>query len=172
VTASIVDENVPIVANDVARLSQRKQPLAPQADNKCRLAAIQRLRQIISSGHVLIDDAGSLLAGYRQYLSGKGQPGVGDAFLKYLADNEYNEQKVTRIALSINNDRTFAAFPEVPQLATFDAADRIFVALALTAPIDSTVVNAVDSDYSHHSQALVQFGVRVEELCPETLKAK
>jgi hypothetical protein len=121
---------------------------------------------------LIIDDLGLLLSRYREYLSGKEQPGVGDAFLKYLADNEYNKRKVTRISLTSDSKHNFEAFPKIAELETFDHADRIFVALALSASVPSVIINAVDSDYSHHREALEASGVRVEELCPERLKPR
>lgn len=79
--AYVVDENVPIVANDYVRA----EPRAPQADNTCRLACIQALRRAVKSGIIVIDDAGDILEHYRQHLRHHGQPGVGDAFFKHVS---------------------------------------------------------------------------------------
>jgi hypothetical protein len=55
--AYVVDENVPIVAND----SSRPEPKAPQADNTCRLGCIQALKGVVKSGILIIDTAGDVL---------------------------------------------------------------------------------------------------------------
>jgi len=169
-SAAVVDENVPIVANDIIRAGSKLVPIAPQADDACRLAVVQRLRQLTTTGIIVIDDAGEVIQRYRGYLSGKGQPGLGDAFLKYLADNEFNSTKVSRIPLLKTCDGSYDAFPRDPDLKTFDLDDRIYVALVLASQRSAILLNAVDSDYSHHQAALTRHGVRVEELCPGLLK--
>jgi hypothetical protein len=168
----VVDENVPIVANDVVRIDTKQPPQAPQASNQCRLAVIQRLRRITLSEQIVLDDVGFLIARYRRYLNGKGQPGLGDAFLKYVSDNEFNTEKITRICLAKDDAGGFTSFPKDSELDTFDRADRIFVALAIAAPAGAIIVNAVNSDYAHHKRALVRNGVNVEELCPNELKSR
>lgn len=167
-TAYVVDENVTIVANDQAR----PQPKAPQADLVCRLACIRALRAVVRAGVVIIDDEGEVLALYRKYLSGSGQPGVGDAFLKHLSDHQFDRRKVRRIALTRNDDREFEEFPMDSRLRTFDRADRIFVALAVAAPENPVVLNAVDSDYDEYAEALAAEGVRVRELCRKCLRKR
>jgi len=119
---------------------------------------------------VVIDDKSEVIRNYRQYLSGKGQPGLGDAFLKYICDNEYDATKVIRVRLDKEDDGSYAVFPKDSRLSAFDPADRIFVALVLACPQTTTILNAVDSDYSHHADALNRHGVQVEELCPGLLK--
>ncbi len=57
-------------------------------------------------------------------------------------------------------------------MAAFDWDDRVFVAAAVTSMPVAGIVNAVDSDYAHHAEALVAQGVLVEELCPELLKPR
>lgn len=168
--AAVVDENVPIVANDTVRISGDLAPLAPQADDVCRLAVVRKLRELVRNGIAVIDDAGEVMRKYRRYLNGKGQPGVGDAFLKHIADHEYNVSKVIRVALERDGDGNYAEFPADPTLSSFDPSDRIFVALALSAPKTTTLLNAVDSDYSQHRVPREKYGVRIEELCPGNLK--
>lgn len=169
-TVCIVDENVPIVANDVARITAGLDAVAPEADEACRLAAIQRLRALISKGTVAIDDGGEVIARYRKHLSGKGQPGVGDYFLKYVSDNSFSPNRVVRFALQRTDKGEYADFPDDAELRRFDRDDRVFVALALTAGDHCSIINAVDSDYLMHRSALMRHGVTVEELCPNCLK--
>jgi hypothetical protein len=162
----VVDENVPIVANDSLKNPRR----TPQANGACILSCIAILRTIVRQDTIVLDDFGEVLERYRRSLSGTGQPGTGDAFFKFLFDNQYNPDKVRRIVLNKNEDGEFEAFPTDQSLANFDRSDRIFVSLALTAPERPVILNAVDSDYSQHLRALTLAGVRVEELCPDCIR--
>jgi hypothetical protein len=163
--AYVVDENVPIVAND----SVRPKPQAPQADPACRLACVQALKRVVKAGILIIDDAGEVLEKYQRYLHHRGQPGVGDAFLKHVVDRQFNRRKVRRIPMAKNADGELI-FPCGAALASFDPSDRIFVALALAAPEQPHILNALDSDYAEHKAALIGVGVHVHEICPQCIR--
>jgi hypothetical protein len=162
-TAYVVDENVPIVAND----SSRPEPKAQQADVDCRLACVQALNRVVRTGIIIIDTEDEVVQAYRKYLDFRGQPGAGDAFYRHVLDNKYNRKRVRRIKVR-TADRRLEALPAA--LSDFDPADQIFVVLALVATEGPRILNAVDSDYSQHKAALESAGVRVEELCPWCLK--
>jgi len=164
--AYVVDENVPIVAND----GVRSEPKVPQADGNCRLACVQALKRIVKSGILIIDSAGGVLENYRAYLQHRGQPGVGDAFYKHVIDHQFNRTKVRRILITKNAQGEFEDFPTDPALATFDPSDRLYVALAVAAPEKPRILNAVDSDYSEHQTALEGVGVHVYEVCPQCIR--
>lgn len=61
----------------------------------------------------------------------------------------------------------FEEFPTDPRLASFDASDRKFVAVAIKAGSKPPVLNAVDSDWWNHLSVLREHGVKVEFLCPD-----
>jgi hypothetical protein len=168
-TAVVVDENVPMVANDAVLVDQRKKPQAPQADDKCRRSCIDALLTAVKSGVIVLDDTNEVMTKYRRHLSGSGQPGVGDLFLKHLSDNLYNAKKVRQTAL-VKTKGEFDAFPKGQALSSFDRDDRIFVALSMATPGKPPILNAVDSDYSHHLAALKSVGIKVKELCQHCLK--
>jgi hypothetical protein len=123
---------------------------------------------VIRAGVVVLDDEGEVLAKYRSKLSGRGQPGAGDAFLKFVSENQYNSAKVVRLSLPRDREGEYTDFPSDAALRTFDKSDRVFVALARRG--DGSIINAVDSDYSEHADALESAGVVVKELCPNCLK--
>ena len=54
----------------------------------------------------------------------------------------------------------------MPELADFDLSDRKFVAVALTHATNPPVVNATDSEWHHHREAPLRYGVQVESICP------
>jgi hypothetical protein len=169
--ARIVDENVAIVANDVARITSKQSPMTPQADIKCRQASVRILRKIVSRGIAVIDDDGEMIMGYKKHLSHRGQPGTGDAFFKHLVESSYNVRRVRKVHLPKTASGEFQHFPADPDLRTFDHDDRIYVALAKASVVEALIVNSVDSDYRDHAVALKRNNVNVEELCPNCLKS-
>ena len=109
---------------------------------------------------------------YRRLLSPSGQPGVGDAFFKWLWDNQANPKRcrqigITPLAIAIQTLRSFRADPD---LATFDAADRKFVAVALASGLNPTILNASDTDWWIHRQPLIRNGLTIEFLCPDLME--
>ena len=112
-------------------------------------------------------EAGHILAEYRRHLSPSGQPGTGDFFYRWIYEQAaHNPQHCEQVALALDEDGNFAAFPAVPELAGFDPSDRKFVAAARTHPANPPVVNATDTDWHEHQEALRQQGVRLEFVCP------
>jgi hypothetical protein len=166
--AYVVDENVPIVAND----SNRPQPKAPQADVACRLACVLALKRVVKSGILVIDSAGEVLDNYRRHLQHRGQPGVGDAFFRHVFNNQFNPKHVHRISIARSAEGGYEDFPADEVLRAFDPSDRIFVTLALVAPEDPRILNAVDSDYAEHKSRLEAIGVRVQELCLHCIRQR
>jgi hypothetical protein len=166
----IVDVNVPIVANDIALIAQGKEQKSPQADDACRLAALETLKRLMREEIIVLDEGGELLKKYRSYLNGSGFPGIGDAFFRYLSDHHYNDTKIERTNLRMSLNGEYTDFPMNDALQHFDRDDRVFVALALATPGKPEIINAVDSDYRNHKEDLQRFGVSVLELCLSCLK--
>jgi len=158
--AFVVDTNVPIVANDSGN---------SHADPACVIACIDSLLAIYSDGLVVLDDAMRILDEYRRNLSMDGEPGAGDAFMKWVWSVQADESRCERVALTQrdgNNPDDFEEFPEDPDLANFDWSDRKFVATALNSSQDPVLLNAVDSDWAESRDALVRCGVNVQFVCP------
>jgi hypothetical protein len=153
----IVDTNVPIVAN-------RK---SSQASPQCVRACVKKIQEIQTQHTLLFDDCWLILKEYQNKLSSKGQPGVGDAFLKWVLTNQRNPQRCQFFKITPMPEESFEEFPKDASLAGFDVSDRKFVALALAHPDKPPILNAVDSDWRNFETALNQFGVKVEFLCPE-----
>jgi hypothetical protein len=159
-TAVVVDENVPLVANGKHAA----------ASDRCVGACIDALLDARSKV-VLMDDQYRIFAKYRRNLSQSGQPGAGDAFLKWLWNNQANPAHCRLVPIApLSGDKPdFAEFPQTPELSRFDPDDRIFVAVAIAAGTESEVLNAADSDWWHFRSALKQHGVSVRFLCPELM---
>lgn len=159
--AYVIDVNVCIVANCGSN----------QADAKCELSCIELLMKARSE-IVCIDAGDHILAAYRDHLSLKGQPGPGDEFMYWLYQNQSNTTVCERVPAYVHSERVFEEFPDDVDLNTFDRADRIYVAVALSSGRNPTIVNAVDSDWLHFDNALAKHGIRLHQLCPQCLKAE
>lgn len=151
---AVVDANVPIVSN------------GRDGDYhlECQLACIDALVGIMKRGTVFIDDSGAILEEYTRHLRYQGQPGVGDAFFRFIVQNQANHRRVRQITLRFRDGtEDYIDFPDDPRLATFDRSDRKYAACARKS--NRPVLNAVDSDWLHHRAALAEHGIEVRFLC-------
>ncbi len=146
-----MDTNVGIVANG------RETNASPT----CRQAAIDALASILRNGRIVVDAGGEIQREYRNYFNPSGQPGVGDRFYREVLINYRG--KVERIDLERRPDGSFVDFPDDPDLAAFDPADRKFAAVARKGGVP--VLNATDTDWLNHHDALVRNGISVEFVC-------
>ena len=155
----VVDANVPIVANGRSE----------QADADCVISCIEALQSIYGTGTVLLDDAMLILSEYMGNLSMSGQPGPGDAFMKWVWQVQANEQfcRQEHISPAGNDANTFEEFPDDPRLKSFDPSDRKYVAVALASGSAPELLNAVDPDWSEHFEPLRDAGVKIKFLCPQ-----
>lgn len=159
----VIDTNVAIVANG----------LHSAASDECVNACTDALLTA-QNGTVLVDDGYRIFDEYRHYLSHSGQPGLGDAFFKWLWDNQANPASCRQIPITPCDDgdgRMFTEFPDDPALTKFDRDDRKFVAVALASGREPWILNATDSDWNEFYQALTYHSVRIRFLCPTLVRA-
>lgn len=159
--AIVMDTNVAVVANG----------RTPQAGDRCVGTCIETLLTIRERYRVLLDGPGLILNEYRLNLSPSGQPGPGDAFFKWLWDNQVNPEHCRQVLITQTGDdrRNFEEFPDDPDLADFDPSDRKFVAVALASKEQPPILNAADTDWWEHREALNRHGVEIRFLCPELM---
>lgn len=161
----IVDTNVPIVANGRHR--------APQASSACVLTCVQRLRDLQVNHTLVIDDSWHILREYLRRLSPTGQPGVGDAFLKWVLTNQANPQRCEQVSIhprdAARPDDEYDEYPDDANLDGFDPSDRKFVAVAMAHVEHPVILNAVDTDWWFYRVALARHGVLVDFLCPDAM---
>jgi hypothetical protein len=160
--AVVVDTNVAVVANGRAE----------QARPDCVLRCVEALRNVTERKVLLLDDGMLILREYMDNLSMSGQPGLGDAFLKWVWTNQANSKRCKAVPLTPRGtgDDDFEEFPDDPDLAGFDRADRKFAAVARVSPGKPPVLNAVDSDWRIFQAPLRRHGVRVRQLCPDHVR--
>ncbi len=150
----VIDTNVTIVANGNSQ----------HASIDCELACIEFLENY-QSLHIALDHGGLIMDEYSHHLSYAGQPNIGDAFFKYLHDNQYNPDGNIYLHRITANNNENQGFDELPVDVNFDPSDRKFLAVAVVANAD--VINATDADWDENSELLEQLNVDVVQLCPE-----
>jgi len=155
----LVDTNVGVAANSQS-----------DASEECDLACIQTLREITERGHLVLDDIGLIFDEYRRNMSLRGQPGVGDAFMMWVMNNQYNEERCTRVPITPDNG-SFNEFPEDEALHNFDPSDRKFVAVAVAHGQNPPILVACDTDFWNARDDLAAAGIQVEFLCPVDIQA-
>lgn len=160
-TAVVIDTNVGVVANG----------MYPKAGLDCVescITALDDARRRV----VLVDDGFHIFREYRRHLSGSGQPGAGDAFFKWLWDNQGNRKYCRQVTITpvADTDGDFDEFPDDPALTGFDRSDRKFVAVALASGASPSILNASDGDWWTFRGPLANHGVQVTFLCPELME--
>ncbi len=95
----------------------------------CVLACVEAVEHVVKKGWLVVDSGEEIFDEYRNNLSMSGQPGVGDKFMKWVHDNQWNVQKVDRINITKNGE-SYDEFPAHAVLTAFDNSDRKFVAVA------------------------------------------
>lgn len=158
----IVDTNVAVVANKKAM----------QASSNCIDICESQLKSVIKVGQIVIDDDWLILREYMNNLRPEGVPGVGDVFLKWVLVNRNNLARVVQVHITQSADDVinFQEFPTDPRLSKFDPSDRKFVAVAVAHPEHPPVLNAIDTDWWIHKDALEANGITVEFLCPDDIQ--
>jgi hypothetical protein len=160
----VVDTNVPVVAN--ARASQ--------APPECVVACVRELSALMKrcSGGIVLDDQWRIIQEYRAHLRPSGQPGLGDAFLKWVLTNRANPERcvLVRITPVAGSDPDFEEFPRDRSLNGFDPQDRKFVAVALAHPRRPPILQAVDARWWKFRNALSVHGVIVRFLCEDYVR--
>ncbi len=151
-TVFVVDTNVAIAANG----------RETHADEECQLVCVEKLESL-EREVVAVDDKGLILEEYQGRLNFSGGPGVGDAFLKHVFDNQYRCEYVRRTEITESDDDR-RGFEELPENA-FDRSDRKFLAVAVVAK--AVVLNATDRDWDERKDLMDSLDVEVEQLCPQ-----
>lgn len=162
----LVDTNVPKTAN----LATQPDPDSNVSD-ACVLACIEAVEHVIKKRGLIIDAGDEIFDEYRQQLSMKGQPGVGDRFMKWVHDNRWSLPDFDRVTITKNGE-SYDEFPIHGGLASFDKSDRKFVAAANAHPAKPPILQATDSKWWGWKYALAEVGITVYFVCPDYAEAK
>ena len=159
----VVDTNVAVVANGRSE----------QASRDCVITCIERIQQITSGVEKLaLDNGWQIIREYLRNLHSSGQPGVGDAFLKWVLTNWLNPERCDLVTITpIDNlENEFREFPTDPALNDFDPSDRKFIAVARAHSENPPILQAVDSKWWGFKDALHRNGVTVEFICEDDIQ--
>ncbi|EIC22815.1 hypothetical protein [Thiorhodovibrio frisius] len=162
----LVDTNVPKMAN----LATQANPESDVSD-ACVLACVEAIEHAIKKRGLIIDTGDEIFDEYRKHLSMKGQPGVGDRFMKWVHDNRWSLPEAQRVTITRNGD-SYDEFPAHDDLNNFDRSDRKFVAVANAHVEKPPILQATDSKWWGWKDALAEVGITVQFLCPEYVEAK
>ncbi|MGE0492355.1 MAG: hypothetical protein AB7S38_24290 [Vulcanimicrobiota bacterium] len=150
----VVDANVLVVANGDS----------DGVELVCVRSCVEAL-QMVRRGRITLDRSGSIIKEYLARLPDRrGQPGVGKEFLSHLLATQWDPQRAEQVEIHPQGD-SYTEFPDDPELGQFDLGDRKFVAAARASSCDPTILNATDSDWWYHRQALTRY-VRLRFVCP------
>lgn len=158
--AAVIDTNVLLVANGSHQ----------GASPACRAECVRRLLAQQQSGVTVIDDAYAIFSEYQNKTTPNQPKGVGDAFLKWLLQNQGNAARVHRITITETEQDTYSEFPDAALQPQFDAADRKFAAVAYAHPERPPVWQAADCKWLAWWPVLQKNGVSVEFLCPDDVR--
>ena len=162
----IIDTNVPVNANRAT-----SSEAIPEAQLACVMACVELIDRVVNDGGLVIDAGDEIFDEYRQNLALKGQPGVGDKFMKSVHDYRWNLPEVDRVPITKNGD-SYDEFPVHTDLVKFDRSDRKFVAVAQAHPNNPPIAQATDSKWWGWKEALNHVGISVHFLCADFVKAK
>ncbi len=165
-TKCLVDTNVPKTAN----LATRPNPDS-DVPEPCVLECINAVEHVIKKRGLIVDAGDEIFNEYRQQLSMKGQPGIGDAFMKWVNDHRHNPEYCDRVSITKTDD-SYDEFPTHDGLENFDKSDRKFVAAANAHADKPPIMQATDSKWWGWKDALAEVGITVQFLCPEYVEAK
>jgi hypothetical protein len=158
----VVDTNVAIAADDRA-------PCTPMCAKACRELILAITRDSIL---LVLDDAWRIIAEYQNNLNFKGQPGVAQTFLKWVLTNRKNPHRCicVNITPKPSSSEDFEEFPPHPDLTSFDAKDRKFVAVAAKHHRRPPIAQATDNKWWGWKEALLASGIKVHFLCEEEVR--
>jgi hypothetical protein len=128
----------------------------------------------MQNGHVFLDNGGEIVAEYCRHLSRKGEPGPGDAFLKWLLQHEWGGQRVTRVSITAKPDdpENFEELPVPDEGTAYDRSDRKFLAVAAAHAEHPHILQSFDSKWWGWQESLAKCGVTIHFLCKDEIKGK
>lgn len=163
----VIDTNVLMVANEDSPPGQVDEE---GNDVQACITRLQGIQSGKSGERVVLDMDDRLLNEYQQTLRSSKQPSTGHAFLQWLYQSGWDDAFCERVEINCLNEseQVFEEFPEHPDLADFDVADRKFVATANAHAAKPRILQAVDVKWMSWEPALYECGIHIDWLCKET----
>ncbi len=160
----VVDTNVATTAN---RMNDG-------ASAACVAASARALQDVMRGGHVYVDNGGEIVREYCKNLRRSGEPGPGDAFLKWLLQHEWGGQRVTRVSITAkqNDAEDFEELPSPDDSTVYDRSDRKFLAVAAAHDRRPHILQSFDSKWWGWKASLAKCGVTIHFLCQTEIAKK
>jgi len=152
----VIDTNVLLVANGIHE----------EVSDRYREACVSALLARQRSGMVAIDEGNRILGEYLNKTHPNQPKGTGDAFLKWLLQNQHNASRVCRVLITEAGPDRFVEFPDPLLEEQFDPPDRKFAAVANAHPAKPPIWQAADSKWLDWWPHLAARGISVDFLCP------
>jgi hypothetical protein len=111
--------------------------------------------------YVVLDYDYEIFDEYREHLSFSGQPGVGDAFFKWLYNHMYSFPETERIALNKAEDG-YLEYPNEMKAINVDPSDMKFFAVSNAHPSKPAILEATDTKWWNWADAAKQCGIHIE----------
>ncbi len=132
---------------------------------------VEAISRVVKSGGLVIDAGDEIFNEYRANLSMKGQPGIGDSFLKWVHDNRWGLPEEDRVKITKSKD-SYLEFPADKRLETFDLSDHKFIAVANAHPSKLPILQSTDSKWWGWKDVLAEVEIEVIFLCEDWIKKK
>lgn len=132
-------------------------------------ACVNAIEHVVKTRGLVLDAGGEIFEEYARNLSLAGQPGVGDGFLKWVYDNQWEFNESQRVAIT-KKGNSYKEFPENSSLDKFDPSDRKFVAVANAHAEKPPILQATDKEWWRFKEALSECGISVRFLCEDYVK--
>ena len=160
----VIDTNVATTANGANE----------GAPASCVAASARALAEVMKSGHLFVDQGGLIVDEYRSNLHARGQPGPGDAFLRWVLTHEWGGRRVTRVPITPRHEdpTDFAELAAPLPGTTYDSSDRKFLAVAAAHPEHPPILQSFDSKWWGWRASLASANVTVHFLCEKAIEAK
>lgn len=156
--SNVVDTNVLVVANGGH----------PGSGEICQFAC-QTLLFSLTEGHrISVDDSNLIFEEYFRNANRSGKPGIGDAFAKWLWENQGYPSKCEKVAIGASNISECVQFeniPDRPPFNTFDLSDQKFLSVAIGSRYAVAIHNATDSDWNMLREALPELNLILSQTC-------
>jgi hypothetical protein len=162
----LVDTNVPKTANLATNPSAVPDDMAHVV-----LKCVEAIDHVVKSGKLVIDARDEIFEEYRRNLAIKGQPGIGDRFLRWVHDTRWSFE-AEDVVLITPSGESYEEFPVHQGLVNFDRSDRKFVAVANQHAEKPPILQATDCKWWGWKDALLEVGITVMFLAPEYVRSK
>ena len=153
----IIDTNIIIAANGGTDHLEEKET------DKCK----QFVSTLFENSIISLDLQGEIFQEYFKYVDRRGQPGIGDYFVKYLWDRQNNIKYCEKVNIEKNKKGIYKQFNKKEDLLEFDSNDQKFIAVYLGSKMNTIICNASDSDWENSKALLMKYNINVLEILKE-----